>query len=171
MCSLEQLISDLSFSCLVPHGVCKPWQDSEESGKLESGWHMKSFLKCHCLWHEGLLQCLCLPSGPFSDRCSWWTSFTAFLTSIRPTLCQSRMPVTEEGGFACTHRTRGILVNEQQGPPLLQKEWLNALIYCHHWTRNMKNTSFPIFLCPDTWTLQCPLGWGSPWIARKKCYS
>lgn len=45
--------------------------------------------------------------------------------------------MTEESGFACTHRTPGILVNEQQGPPLLQKERLNALIYCNHGTRNM----------------------------------
>lgn len=66
-----------SISCLVPHGVCKPWQDSEESGKLESGWHTKSFLKCHCLSHKGLFQHLCLPSGLFSNRCSRWTSLTA----------------------------------------------------------------------------------------------
>lgn len=74
--------------------------------------------------------------------------------------------MTQEGGFACTHRTRGILVNEQQGPPLLQKEWLNALIYCHHGTRYMKSMSFPVFLCPHTWTPQCPLGWEPTWIAR-----
>lgn len=91
-----------SFSCLVPHGVCKPWKDCQESGKLESSWHMKSFLKCHCMWHEGWFQCLCLPSGPFSDRCSRWTSLTAFPVSMRPTLCQSRMP-DDRGKWLCLY--------------------------------------------------------------------
>lgn len=99
MCNALNL---LSWAGLVPHGVCKPWQDSEESGKLESGWHMKSFLKCHCLWHEGWFQCLCLPSGPFSDRCSRWTSLTAFPTSMRPTLCQSRLP-DDRGRRLCSY--------------------------------------------------------------------
>lgn len=136
-----------SFSCLVPHGICEPWQHSEESGKLESGWHMKSFLKCHCLWHEGSFQHLCLPSGLFSNRCSRWTSLTAFLASMRPTHRQSGMPDDrEEGGFAHASRTSGIFVNEQQGPALLQKEILSSLICCHRGTGSTKGSGFPAAL-------------------------
>lgn len=73
----------------------------------------------------------------------------------------------EEGGFAHTHRTCDILVNEQQGPPLQQRELLSAVIYWHHGTRNRKSVSFPVFFCSDTWTAHCPLGWEPPWIARQ----
>lgn len=73
----------------------------------------------------------------------------------------------EEGGFAHTHRTCDILVNEQQGPPLQQRELLSAVIYWHHGTRNRKSVRFPVFLCSDTWTAHCPLGWEPPWIARQ----
>ena len=54
--------------------------------------------------------------------------------------------MTEEGGFAHTSRTRSIFVNEQWGPALLQKEILNALIYCHHGTGSMKGLGFPAAL-------------------------
>lgn len=48
------------------------------------------------------------------------------------TIASPGCQMTEEGSFAHTTRTSGILVNEQQEPALLQKEILNALIYCHH---------------------------------------
>lgn len=54
--------------------------------------------------------------------------------------------MTEEGGFAHNSSTHGILVNEQQGPALLQKEMLNALIYCHRGTGTMKSLGFPAVL-------------------------
>ena len=54
--------------------------------------------------------------------------------------------MTEEGGFTHTSRTRGILVNEQRGLALLQKEMLNALIYCHRGTGSMKGLGFPAAL-------------------------
>lgn len=160
-----------NFSRSVPHGVCKPWQDSEESGKLESGWHMKSFLKCHCLWHEGSFQHLCLPSGLFSNRCSRWTSLTAFLASMRPTHQPSpRCQMTEESGFAHTSRTRSIFVNEQQGPAFLQKEILNALIYCHRGTGSMKSLGFPEAL---SWHMNSMAfsGLRTTLNCKAKCYS
>lgn len=54
--------------------------------------------------------------------------------------------MTEEGGFAHTSRTCGILVNEQWGPALLQKEMLNALIYCDHGTGSVNGLGFPAAL-------------------------
>ena len=102
-----------SSSCSVPHGVCEPWQDSEESGKLESGWHMKSFLKCHCLWHEASFQHLCLPSGLFSNRCSRYKLLQLSLWEQDQPTASQRCWMTEEGGSAHASRTHSIFVNEQ----------------------------------------------------------
>lgn len=58
------------------------------------------------------------------------------------TIASPGCQMTEEGSFAHTTRTSGILVNEQQEPALLQKEILNALIYCHHGTGRRRCLSF-----------------------------
>lgn len=76
--------------------------------------------------------------------------------------------MAEEGGFAHTSRTCGILVKAQWGPALLQKEVLNALIV----TTGLGAWKAWAFqqLCPDTWSSQHPLGWEHP-ESQGKSYS
>lgn len=63
-----------------------------------------------------------------------------------------------------------MFVNEQWGPALLQKEILNALIYCHCGTGNMKGLGFPA-------ALSCHVNstafsrWRTTQNCKAKCYS
>lgn len=160
-----------SFSCLVPHGVCKPWQDSEESGKLESAgiWnHSWSATVCDMRDYSNVFACLqdLFLTGA-ADELLLQPSLWAWDQPSASPGCQ----MTEEGGFAHTHKDSWYSCEWAAGTSSSAEGMAECSHFLSPWDQEHEKQKLPSL--PLSWHINSTASSGlrTTLNCQEKCYS